>query len=69
MITSVRTVLTNFPAMLLWAFLIAIMTLIGVAAGFLGLVIVFPWIGFSSWHTYRSLLQVPDPILRSEHAS
>ena len=55
-ITSVRAVLVNFPAMLLWAFLIAIMTTIGIATGFLGLIIIFPWIGLSSWHAYRSLV-------------
>ena len=56
LITSVRTVLTNFPAMLLWAFLIVFLTMLGIATGFLGLIIVFPWIGLSSWHAYRSLV-------------
>ncbi|MDJ0919969.1 MAG: DUF2189 domain-containing protein [Henriciella sp.] len=56
LITSVRTVIVNFPAMLLWAFLIVFLTLIGIATAFLGLVIIFPWIGLSSWHAYRSLV-------------
>lgn len=56
-ITSVRAVVTNFTAMVLWAFLIAIMTMLGIAVGFLGLIVVFPWIGLSSWHAYRSLVQ------------
>ena len=56
-ITSVRAVVTNFTAMALWAFLIAIMTMLGIAVGFLGLVVVFPWIGLSSWHAYRSLVR------------
>lgn len=61
-ITSVRAVLVNFPAMLFWAFLIVIMTMIGIATGFLGLIIVFPWIGLSSWHAYRSLVgPTPSP--------
>ncbi len=59
LITSVRTVLINFPAMLLWAVLIALLTLTGIATGFLGLIIVFPWIGLSSWHAYRGLVQAP----------
>lgn len=63
LITSVRAVLSNFPAMLLWAFLIAVLIAIGIATGFLGLVIIFPWIGLSSWHAYRSL--VPTPVSRS----
>lgn len=55
-ITSVRTVVVNFPAMLLWAFLIVLLTMIGIATAFLGLVVIFPWIGLSSWHAYRSLV-------------
>jgi len=46
--------------MMLWALLIVIMTMIGIATGFLGLVIVFPWIGLSSWHAYRSLVAPPQ---------
>lgn len=57
LITSVRAVATNFTAMLLWALLIAIMTVIAITAGFLGLIVVFPWIGLSSWHAYRSLVE------------
>ena len=60
-ITSVRAVVTNFAAMSLWAFLIATLTMLGIAAGFFGLIIVFPWIGLSSWHAYRSLVQTPEP--------
>ncbi len=59
LITSVRTVLINFPAMLLWAALIAILTLVGIATAFIGLIVVFPWIGLSSWHAYRGLVQAP----------
>ncbi|MEM9377195.1 MAG: DUF2189 domain-containing protein [Pseudomonadota bacterium] len=59
-ITSVRAVFLNCPAMILWALLIVIMTMIGIATGFLGLVIVFPWIGLSSWHAYRSLVAPPQ---------
>ena len=36
------------------------MTMIGFATGFVGLIIVFPWIGLSSWHAYRSLV-APAP--------
>lgn len=55
-VTSARCVIANFPAMLLWAFLIAVLTLIGIATAFIGLILIFPWIGLSSWHAYRSLV-------------
>ena len=55
-ITSVRAVVQNFPAMLVWAVLIAVLTGIGIATAFIGLIIVFPWIGMASWHAYRELV-------------
>lgn len=56
LITSFRSVAMNFPAMLLWAIIIAALTVIGIATAFLGLIVIFPWIGLSSWHAYRSLV-------------
>ncbi|MEL7547197.1 MAG: DUF2189 domain-containing protein [Pseudomonadota bacterium] len=57
LITSVRSVLANVPAMLLWAVMIVLLTILGIATAFVGLVIIFPWIGLSSWHAYRSLVE------------
>lgn len=57
LITSFRAVLMNFPAMLFWAVIIAALTIIGIVTAFLGLIIIFPWIGLSSWHAYRSLVE------------
>lgn len=59
-ITSVRTVTRNFFPMLLWAVLIAILTMIGIATAFLGLIVIFPWIGLASWHAYRDLVPSSD---------
>lgn len=59
-ITSVRTVTKNPLPMLIWAALIAGMTILGIATGFLGLVIVFPWIGLASWRAYRDLITQPE---------
>ena len=56
-ITSVRTVFTNPGPMMLWAFLIALLTILGVATACLGLAIVFPLIGLSSWRAYRALVE------------
>lgn len=55
-ISSVRAVLANFPTMLFWAFLIAGLTVLGIATAMVGLALVFPWIGLSSWHAYRALV-------------
>ena len=55
-VTSVRSVTRNFGPMLLWAFLIAALTAIGIATAFVGLIVIFPWIGLASWHAYRELV-------------
>lgn len=55
-ITSVRTVVQNFLPMLFWAFIILALTAAGIATAFLGLIVVFPWIGLASWHAYRDLV-------------
>lgn len=52
---SVKAVNRNFFPMLLWAVIITLLTLIGIAAAFAGLAVVFPVIGFASWHAYRGL--------------
>jgi len=55
-LTSVRCCVANPAAMLLWALLIALLTAIGFATALLGLLVVFPWLGFASWHAYCDLL-------------
>lgn len=42
--------------MLLWGWLIAILTALGIAFGFVGLVLVFPLVGHATWHAYRSIV-------------
>lgn len=55
---SLRLVIENPGPMLLWAWLVAILTAMGLATLFVGLVIVFPLLGHATWHAYRSLLVV-----------
>ena len=55
MATSVRAVNGNFYPMLLWAFLIVGLTVIGISLAFIGLAVVFPVIGMASWHACRAL--------------
>lgn len=56
--TSVRSVIMNFRPMVLWALILAALTLSTAVTGFLGLTLVFPWLGLASWRAYREL--VPD---------
>ena len=54
--TSVRAVLKNMGPMILWAGLIAGLTALALATAFVGLIIVFPVLGYASWHAYRDLV-------------
>ncbi|AFL72272.1 DUF2189 domain-containing protein [Thiocystis violascens] len=54
--TSYRTVLTNWPAMLLWAALIVLLSGIGLLTLFVGMIPLFPVLGYATWHSYRRLV-------------
>jgi uncharacterized membrane protein len=56
-ITSVASVKRNFRPMMLWAWLIAMLTLAGIVTLFVGLIVTFPLIGHATWHAYRDLIE------------
>lgn len=56
MITSVRTVMLNLPAMLLWAFMIVMLTGLGMATALIGLIVVMPLLGHATWCAYKDLV-------------
>lgn len=59
--TSVSVVLASPLAMALWATLLMVFTLIGMATFMVGLVVVVPWLAHASWHAYRDLVQPEAP--------
>lgn len=54
--TSFRAVFANFGPMILWASLIVLLTLVGIATACIGLIAIFPVIGLASWRAYRDLV-------------
>lgn len=54
--TSLAVVLTNWPAMALWAAIIAMCTLVGLVTFYLGLAVLLPLVGHATWHAYRDLV-------------
>ncbi len=56
--TSWRVVMDNPVPMAVWAALIMLLTLAGMATLLLGLLVVVPWLGHASWHAYRDLVEV-----------
>jgi uncharacterized membrane protein len=57
LMTSLWVVRENPFPMLVWAGLIALLTALGFATYFVGLVIVFPLLGHATWHAYRDLVE------------
>ncbi|MCU7892767.1 MAG: DUF2189 domain-containing protein [Candidatus Thiodiazotropha sp. (ex Ustalcina ferruginea)] len=53
---SIKSVLKNMPAMMLWAFLIVLIVGLGLMTYYVGLIVALPLIGHGSWHAYRSLV-------------
>lgn len=54
---SLWVVRENPLPMLVWAALIAVLTLLGVLTWFIGLIVVFPLLGHATWHAYRDLVE------------
>jgi uncharacterized membrane protein len=57
MISSFNAVRLNFWPMVLWALLIVLLTAIGFATLYLGLIVVLPVIGHATWHAYREVIE------------
>ncbi len=53
---SVRATFRSLPAMLVWAALIVVLTLLGFVTLLLGMVIVAPLLGYATWHAYRDIV-------------
>jgi uncharacterized membrane protein len=53
---SVRVTFANLPAMLLWAVLIVVLTVLGFVTLLIGMVVVAPLLGYATWHAYRDLI-------------
>jgi uncharacterized membrane protein len=51
--TSIQAVLLNPKPMLLWVWLIALLTGFGLATLYIGLIVTFPLVGHATWHAYR----------------
>ncbi len=60
-VSSMRACATNPKPMLLWAGLIAGLSVLGIVTLFLGLIVTFPLLGHATWHAYRELVDGVPP--------
>jgi uncharacterized membrane protein len=58
--TSFRAVLANPVMMALWGLVVAILLVIGTLPLFIGLAVVMPVLGHSTWHLYRKVVEQSD---------
>lgn len=56
MASSVEAVRKNAKVMIGWAAMIALITAVGMATFFIGLIILMPLVGHASWHAYRAMI-------------
>ena len=59
MLLSLRAVSENWTTMLVWASVIAVLSVIALIPLFLGLFVVLPILGHATWHLYRRVLYDP----------
>lgn len=52
-VESVQMVRRNFWPLMVWAWLIVMLTAVGIVTCFVGLAVTFPLIGHATWHAYR----------------
>jgi uncharacterized membrane protein len=55
-LTSIQAVAANPVALALWATIIMLLTALGMATLFVGLIVIVPVLGHASWHAYAELL-------------
>jgi len=55
-VTSINAALRNKPAMAVWLATIVVLTGIGFATAFIGLLVLFPLLGHATWHAYRDVV-------------
>lgn len=53
--SSVKLVWNNLTPLLTWGFIVCLFFAICVATAFVGLILLFPWLGHATWHAYRSV--------------
>jgi uncharacterized membrane protein len=54
--TSIRATRENMGTMLRWGIIVAALHIAGSIPLFIGLAVVLPWLGYSTWHLYTRLI-------------
>jgi uncharacterized membrane protein len=60
-ITSMRVFVEHTAVSMLWGALIVVLVVLAMLPSAAGLLLVGPWLGFASWHAYRTAVRVTEP--------
>jgi uncharacterized membrane protein len=52
-LSSINATLRNKGPLLVWAFFICALTLVGFITAGVGLIVIIPWLAYATWHGYR----------------
>ena len=55
-ITSINAVLRNRRVLLVWASIIVVIVILGIATAFLGFIVLMPLVGHATWHAYQETI-------------
>ena len=56
-VTSIRAVASNFMVMAVWGVIVVVLLAAGAIVFLLGLAVVLPILGHSTWHLYRKVVE------------
>jgi len=59
MLTSCYAIFVNFKVMMLWAAVVVLLMVAGLATG-IGLLVTFPLVGHATWHAYKQVITKPS---------
>jgi uncharacterized membrane protein len=53
--TSIAIVWNNLWVMVVWGAIVLVLFVLSVLTGFIGMIVVFPLLGYGTWHAYRAI--------------
>jgi uncharacterized membrane protein len=60
MATSFKLVWNNIMPMMAWGAIVVVLFAVCVATAFVGMIVIFPLLGHSTWHAYRAIARLED---------
>jgi len=56
-VSSVKAVMEHLGTTLTWGGIVAALTIVGMATYFVAFIVIFPILGFATWHGYKEMFK------------